>query len=108
VDNPPIIDRERLILITRGDATLADEFLNDLIAEAGELRERLKTLIGSGDLPAVRDIAHTVKGMATELGIGRLRAAAAALEAETEPAQWPDHLNRIDRTLTELRDHLRT
>jgi len=43
--------------------------------------------------------------MATELGAQRLRAAAAALEKEQQPDLWPQLLERVKRSLNELRGH---
>jgi len=108
MDDPVILDRERLTLITQGNSALADEFLEALLVEADELLERLHVSIGGDDRVAVSDVGHTLKGLAMELGALRLRAAGAALEAETDPAQWPDRLRRINAALAELRLHLQT
>jgi HPt (histidine-containing phosphotransfer) domain-containing protein len=102
----PILDRARLELITRGNAALADEFLGVLFEEARDLTEKLGALLGSEDRLAVSNAAHTIKGMAAELGALQLRAAAAALEAEGEPARWPDAVNDVNAKLAELRAHL--
>lgn len=99
----PILDRARLELITRGDAALADEFLRALIDEADAMFERLRALLMSDDRGAVAAVAHTVKGGAAELGVMRLREAAAALEAETQPARWPDRLDALATALAQLR-----
>jgi HPt (histidine-containing phosphotransfer) domain-containing protein len=104
MDDLPVIDRARLQLITRNDAALADEFLGALIVEAAGLIEALGSLIGAGDHQPVTDIAHTLKGMSTEVGAMRLRAAAAALEADPEPEAWPDHFKRVKAALEELRE----
>jgi HPt (histidine-containing phosphotransfer) domain-containing protein len=108
MDDPVILDRERLTLITQGNSVLADEFLEALLVEADELLEHLNVLTGGDDRVAVSDIGHTLKGMAMELGALRLRAAAAALEAETDPAQWSERLRHITAALAELRLHLQT
>jgi len=103
MDEVPILDRARLELITRGKPALADEFLGALFEEVNEILERLTGLAAGSDRRAVRDAAHTIKGMATELGAMRLRAAAAALEAEAEPARWPESVARLYASLAELR-----
>jgi two-component system, sensor histidine kinase and response regulator len=105
VDDRPILDRSRLELITRGNATLADEFLVALFEESGPLIERLHVLISGEDRVAVSDVAHTLKGMAMELGAMRLRAAAASLETELEADRWTSHLRSIDTALIELKAH---
>jgi HPt (histidine-containing phosphotransfer) domain-containing protein len=108
VDEPPVLDRERLTLITRGNTTLAEEFLRALIAECAELFERLEAPLRSADRVAVSDIGHTLKGIAAELGAMRLRAAAAALETETQIAAWPQQVERLHAALAELRSQAST
>lgn len=103
MDDVPILDRERLELITRGDGKLAAEFLGALFDEAGQLLERLGGLIGGDDRTAVADAAHTIKGMASELGAMRLRVAALDLESETDVVLWPQHVESIRAALAELR-----
>jgi HPt (histidine-containing phosphotransfer) domain-containing protein len=105
VNDLPILDGERLLLITRGSSALADEFLEALASEAAELLDRAQHLTGSGDRVVVNDIGHTLKGMAAEVGAPRLRAAAAALEGETDPARWPDRLAQLHGALAELHHH---
>jgi len=102
VDELPILDRARLELATRGNAALATEFLNALFEEADPLIERLGVLVGGEDRLAVSDAAHTLKGMAAELGAMQLRAAAAALEAELRSEQWPLCLEHVRTALAEL------
>jgi HPt (histidine-containing phosphotransfer) domain-containing protein len=98
----PILDCERLKLITRGRSALAGEFMAGLIDEAGGLIERLSPMAGGTNVTGVSDIAHTIKGMAAELGAMRLCAAAATLEAETQPARWPLLIERLRAEVTEL------
>lgn len=105
MDELPVLDQARLNLITRGNAALANEFLGGLFEEAGELIGQLDALIASADRTALADVAHTLKGMASEVGALRLRAAAAALEAEAEPARWPGHAGMVTAALTELQSH---
>jgi HPt (histidine-containing phosphotransfer) domain-containing protein len=102
VSDLPILDRARLELTTRGDAALAVDFLGALFEEANELIQRLSTLIGGNDRLAVADVAHTLNGMAAALGAMRLRAAAATLEAQPEPATWPEGVERLRAALAEL------
>ena len=102
MDDVPILDRARVELVTRGNAALAGEFLGALFEEASDLIERLSGLIVGDDRVAVADVAHTLKGNATELGAMRLRAAAAALEAEVQANLWPEDLDRVRAALAEL------
>jgi len=106
MDEVPILDRARLELITRGDAALASEFLAALFEEVGALLERLGALLASDDRVAVADVAHTIKGNATELGAMQLRAAAAALETEPQPERWPQCVERVRTALAELRSYV--
>src|ERR1700735_5456341 len=108
VGDPPILDRARLELITRGNATLAGEFLGALFEESNELIERLRVLVSGEDRVAVYNVAHTLKGMTMELGAMRLRAAAASLETESEAEHWAGHLSNLDTALTELKAHIST
>jgi HPt (histidine-containing phosphotransfer) domain-containing protein len=103
MDVLPIVDRARLKLIARGDTALGNEFLDELVTEATTIVERLGATIAAGDRPGVRDLAHNLKGMAAELGALRLRAAAAALDAELEPERWPQHLDAAITALADLR-----
>jgi HPt (histidine-containing phosphotransfer) domain-containing protein len=107
VDELPILDRTRLELITRGNTALADEFLGALFVEAAELITRAEAAIADGDRVGVSGAAHTLKGLATELGAHRMRAAAAALEAEVQPALWHGMLERINASLAELHVHVK-
>jgi len=102
VDDLPILDRARLDRITRGDAALANEFLGALFEEAAALIERLAGLLDSEDGVAVADAAHTLKGMAAELGAMQLRAAAAAFETEVRRELWPTCLERVRTALAVL------
>jgi HPt (histidine-containing phosphotransfer) domain-containing protein len=102
VNDLPILDRERLSLITLGDAARAEDFLGALFLEGAELCQRLDALLPRGDRLAVSDTAHTLKGIAAELGAMRLRAVSATLEAERESKRWPDCVEQIRAALAEL------
>jgi HPt (histidine-containing phosphotransfer) domain-containing protein len=105
VNDPPILDHDRLTLITGGNAALAAEFINALFAETGELLERLDDALRAADQAAISNIGHTLKGIAAEVGAMRLRAAAADLEAEIEPERWPQRVECLRKALDELRSH---
>jgi HPt (histidine-containing phosphotransfer) domain-containing protein len=108
MDDLPIIDRVRLELISRGSAARADEFMGALLEESDDILVQLRTLVATAgiDRSAVSDAAHTLKGMAAEVGASRLRAAAAVLETEADQARWPGQLNALTIALTELSSHL--
>ena len=106
LETPTILDRARLNSITDGDAALSAELLGVLFEEAGGLIQRLDGLLASGDRTAVIDVAHRLKGTASELGAMQLRAAAVVLETDGEPARWPDDIERLRAALAELRAHV--
>jgi HPt (histidine-containing phosphotransfer) domain-containing protein len=103
MDDLLVLDGARLQLITRGDAALASEFVGALIEESDAVIAQLCSALEACDRVAVSDLAHALKGMATELGAQRLRAVAATLEAEAQPAAWPAHVQAARRAVAELR-----
>jgi HPt (histidine-containing phosphotransfer) domain-containing protein len=107
MDELPVIDRVRLELISRGSPARAAEFMGALLEEADDILAHLGVLIADAgaDRGAVSDAAHTLKGMAAEVGALRLRAAAAALETETKPARWPGQLEAVTAALEGLRSY---
>jgi HPt (histidine-containing phosphotransfer) domain-containing protein len=76
----PIIDRARLDLVCMGNPALAGEFLDLLIEESSPIVDGLPALVAAGDAAAVREGAHSVKGIAGNVGAARLQAAALVLE----------------------------
>jgi HPt (histidine-containing phosphotransfer) domain-containing protein len=103
VDDLPVLDRARLDLISRGKTALATEFLTDLIDEGQAIVTQLRSLSATDARTTVADLAHTLKGMAGEVGASRLRAAAAALEAEVQPQQWHELILNANAAIAELR-----
>ena len=77
-----------------------------MLAEADDLLAQLVTLRQGTERIPVADIAHTLKGMAAEVGALRLREAAAALEAEADPARWKSGTTDIRAALDELRSEI--
>jgi HPt (histidine-containing phosphotransfer) domain-containing protein len=76
----PVIDRARLDLVCMGNPGLAGEFIDLLIEESTPILAGLPALVAAGDVPAVREGAHSVKGIAGNVGAARLQAAALQLE----------------------------
>jgi HPt (histidine-containing phosphotransfer) domain-containing protein len=108
MDAEPIVDRERLSIVSRGNAERAREFFGMLVEDAQVASERLRELLVSGDLQAVHEIAHSLKGMALEVGTPRLASAAAVLEAERDPALLVALVEEVARATAELRGALAT
>ncbi|MFC5301050.1 PAS domain S-box protein [Azospira restricta] len=77
----------------------------------GDDARQLRTLVDAQDADAVRQFAHTLKGVAATLGAGGVEAAAAALEAaarERQPAAEIDRLAAaLELALTALVEGLR-
>ena len=103
MDDVPVLDRARLALISRGNGVVANAFLIDLIDEAGGILARLDGLHTPENADDVADLAHTLKGMAAELGAERLRRYASELEREVRPEAWPHHIAKMHAALDELR-----
>jgi HPt (histidine-containing phosphotransfer) domain-containing protein len=102
VENVPIVDWARLKDVTRGDSSLADEFLTGLVEEATLLLDRVERAIAIGDAAAIDGLAHTLKGMASEVGALRLRAIAIALGAAGEPVLRRRELEAARESLAEI------
>lgn len=80
-------------------AELCTVFFADTESRITQMRE----LVGAGEIPAVRRLAHTVKGSAAMMGASRLAKAAAALETEKDD---PD--GRLLRQVEELSLHCKS
>lgn len=104
----PIIDRARLDLVCMGNADLAGELLDLLIEEATPIVAGLPALVSAADKPAVREGAHSVKGIAGNVGAARLQAAALDLErSATEAADVGVLAGLLETVVTALAE-LRT
>jgi HPt (histidine-containing phosphotransfer) domain-containing protein len=103
----PIIDRARLDLVCMGNPGLAGEFIDLLIEESTPILDGLPALVAAGDAAAVREGAHSVKGIAGNVGAARLQAAALVLErsaADGSPgAVLAGQLEAVVAALGELR-----
>lgn len=98
-----VLDRTRLDLITKGNATLAAELIGALVREATGILNRLVTTFEGHSSVSTADSAHHLKGMALELGAQRLSAAARALEGETHPERRRALISGAAEALDELR-----
>ena len=104
----PIVDRVRLSTISRCDAERARDYFGALADEAQTACERLREALATGDEHALHEIAHSLKGMALEIGAPRLAAAAAALESERDPALHAAFVDAIVEVTAEVRHALPT
>jgi PAS domain S-box-containing protein len=78
-DENTIIDRERIEDIFGDDRTAMSEFLAGVIPGIGVLCDKTAQ---STDLPALRELAHELKGAAGNIGARELATAAVALESQ--------------------------
>jgi len=103
----PVIDRARLDLVCMGNPSLAGEFIDLLIEESTPILAGLPALVAAGDAPAVRESAHSVKGIAGNVGAARLQAAALALERSAADGAaagvLAEQLDAVIAALAELR-----
>jgi len=98
----PVLDLARIALITHRDAALAREYLDALASEAAELLAPLRSADAGIDDELIVSAAHTLKGIACEVGASRLAFLAAAFEADPQPDHRTDHLAAIDAALRDV------
>ena len=80
------------------DRDLARDVLEAFLHEYPALREALRNAIELGDPWAIRNLAHTLKGAAANVGAGRVCRIAACLESEAVDGLSP----RLAEGFTEL------
>ncbi|NJD08664.1 MAG: PAS domain S-box protein [Methylococcaceae bacterium] len=81
-DHPqlPILDRNALALRYSGRGSLIEKLIHVAVASSREARVKLRQAADAGDLPSLRFLAHSVKGMAGNLEAPRSAEAARLLE----------------------------
>jgi HPt (histidine-containing phosphotransfer) domain-containing protein len=104
----PIVDRERLLRVSRGSAERAHGYFRALADDAQIASQRIRDAHAAGDAHALHELVHSLKGMALEVGAPRVAAAAAALDTERDPALLPDCVDALSKVIAELRDALGT
>lgn len=75
------VDCEAGLRRSAGNQTLYHKLLRQFAREQRDAPERIRSLLDGGDLSAIRAQAHTVKGVASNLGAVNVQSAAAAIEA---------------------------
>jgi two-component system, sensor histidine kinase and response regulator len=107
VTSLPVIDRERLDKVCMGKPEMAGEFIGMLIEEVTPIIAALPASLSAADNAAVREGAHTVKGIAGNVGAVRLEAAALLLERTAAEGgareALAEQLDGIAGALAELR-----
>jgi HPt (histidine-containing phosphotransfer) domain-containing protein len=80
----PVLDQKALnqiMEVGNGEVSLLKELLGMFEDDQSRRLDKLKEAVNSGDLGAIMDISHAIKGSAGTMGASRFRATAAMLEA---------------------------
>ncbi|MEW5734531.1 MAG: response regulator [Thermodesulfobacteriota bacterium] len=83
-----VFDQKAFMERIMGDKDLASEIVQEFMRTVPEQIEVLREKLEEGDLPALRRMAHTIKGAAANLGAGGVRSKSFELEhlADGEPS----------------------
>ena len=84
----PVLDRERLRVLSGGDVEIESELVDSLIEEADGLMIELREHCAKRDRIAARESSHSLKGIAGSVGAIALREAAGRLDAELDTATF--------------------
>lgn len=85
------VDRGRIEAVCGGDDGLAVELIAMLVDDAAPIVDALASCLQTNDDAQVNDLAHSLKGIAGNVGAAELRDAAARLQAATAPGAAPAH-----------------
>lgn len=83
----PIWDQESLVTRMRGKTDRVIKLVNLFLGDMPDRMEALKQEVADSELEALGATAHTVKGVAANLGILRLQQAAADIELAAKNEQ---------------------
>jgi len=104
------VDLSRLHEITGGDRE-TDVMLIDLfLCDTGDLLVKLKERAAEGDVDGMRQVAHSVKGAAANMGAEPLRALCSQMETLSNGGAVQDApalLTRIESEFAQVSDFLR-
>jgi PAS domain S-box-containing protein len=78
--SPPVLDKEAALDRLGGDTALLDELLARLVEEHGGHPASIRAALAQGDAGHARALAHTLRGVAGNLGAVGVASAAEALE----------------------------
>jgi len=92
------IDREYLAGVSGDDVEFERELTESYLQASPELIEKLRGTISSGDVAAVRNAAHTLKGSSRAIGAEQMGALCEILEHQARDGD----LNGADRRLAEI------
>jgi len=96
-----VFDVERGLRFTRGNPVLYLRLLRGFVAEERDLPERLGASLAAGDHVLAERYAHTLRGLASGLGISALAERSEILEAALRGGQSGETLTRAAEALLE-------
>jgi two-component system sensor histidine kinase/response regulator len=111
-----ILDHQVLSGLRDGESPDEADFGNRLVttflADCDKRLQAIRIALDRGDLKAIHNAAHSLKGAAAQIGAQRVMSAAAQLEAQTqEPGAMKDlafALGQLETEVTALRAHFET
>jgi|GEM_PF-3145714 two-component system sensor histidine kinase/response regulator len=83
------VDRERIEAVCGGNDELAIELIGMLVDDAAPIVDALGTCLQANDITQANELAHSLKGIAGNVGAGELRDAADRLQTATAPDAAP-------------------
>jgi two-component system, sensor histidine kinase and response regulator len=83
------VDRERIEAVCGGDDALAVELIGMLVEDAVPIVDALGACVQSNDVAQVNELAHSLKGIAGNVGAAELRDAADRLQTASAPDAAP-------------------
>jgi two-component system sensor histidine kinase/response regulator len=83
------VDRARIEAVCGGNDELAVELIGMLVDDAGPIVDALGTCLQSNDIAQANELAHSLKGIAGNVGADELRDAADRLQSATAPDAAP-------------------
>lgn len=86
---PPALDKERALALLLGNAGLYARLLSGFASEYAQAGRHMRDLVTGGKAREGAILAHSIKGLAANLGGGRLHAAALDLEGALGAGQTP-------------------
>ncbi len=105
----PIVDRNRLADLSRGDAEFEREVLQIFLADAPEMLDDLEAAIADNNIEEVLRLAHKLKGTSGMAAVGEMEALAEAMEHEAREgdiSNAPKLLDRLRSLLPQVRRFL--
>jgi HPt (histidine-containing phosphotransfer) domain-containing protein len=79
------VDRGRIEAVCGSDEELAVELIGMLVDDAALIIDALSASVESNDVAQLNELAHSLKGIAGNVGAAELRDAAARLQTDTAP-----------------------